>query len=143
MGFNLALDIAGTIENKKASRVLTSKDNSLIQDWVIEENEWIFGNVPYSKKELFVAKMLEQKNKGYSRKIQLLPASLDTQWFKKLRDEVADYFVFLHKWLSFKLAGVEDNAKFPSVLAIIGEPTEVQKECFKTLGWLVPKSDIP
>lgn len=139
LGFNLALDIAGTEENKKASRVITAEQNALLQDWIIEGDEWIYGNIPYSKKELFVAKMLEQKNKGYSRQIQLLPASVDTQWFKRLRDEVADYLVFINKRLSFKLAGVEENAKFPSVLAIVGELTEDQKSGLKTIGWLVPK----
>ena len=139
-GFNLALDIAGTHENKKAKRVITAEENSLIQDWVIAEDEWIYGNIPYSKKDLFVAKMLEQKNKGYARQIQLLPASPDTQWFKKLREEVADHILFLNKRLSFKLAGVEDdNAKFPCALAIIGDLTEAQKSQFRTIGWLVPK----
>lgn len=139
MDFNLALDIAGTPENKKAKRVITAEENSLITDWVIGDGEWIWGNIPYSKKEQFIEKMLEQKQKGYSRQIQLLPVFPETNWFKRLREEVADYLVFLNKRLSFKLAGVEENAKFASVLAIVGDLTEAQKEDFRTIGWLVPK----
>ena len=71
--------------------------------------------------------MLEQKQKAYSRQLQILPNSPDTKWFKKLREEVADYLVFLNKRLSFKLAGVEENAKLSSVLAIVGDLTEAQK----------------
>ncbi|MCB0342670.1 MAG: hypothetical protein KDD59_10520, partial [Bdellovibrionales bacterium] len=61
-GFNLALDICGTEENKKAPRVITVEQNALTVDWTIKEGEWIWGNVPYSLKVQFIQKMKEQKN---------------------------------------------------------------------------------
>lgn len=77
-GFDL--DVAASDENHLCDRYFTAETNALAQDWTTSKMWWC--NPPFSLKEEFLAKAVEQLEKG-NQGIMLLPSSQEAEWFRK------------------------------------------------------------
>lgn len=77
-GFDL--DVAASDENHLCDRYFTAEIDALIQEWITEKFWWC--NPPFSKKEEFIRKAIEELAKG-RRGLMLLPSSQEAEWFRK------------------------------------------------------------
>lgn len=76
-GFDL--DVAASDENHLCDRYFTAETNALAHDWITKKKWWC--NPPFSLKEQFLQKAVEQLEKGYEG-VMLLPSSQEAEWFR-------------------------------------------------------------
>ncbi len=80
-GNRFALDVAASDENHLCTRYFTAEMDALIQEWAVSPDELWWCNPPFSLKEKFLAKAVEQWAKGHQG-VMLLPSSQEAAWFR-------------------------------------------------------------
>lgn len=119
--YNFTLDPCATDFNAKCKKYYTKLDNGLKQDWG-KNNVWV--NPPYSKIDLWLEKIVEEKLK-YEDKINivlLMPARTDTRCFHKYiwdrelgtKRPWVEYIDFIKGRIKF--VGMKSGAPFPSMI---------------------------
>jgi phage N-6-adenine-methyltransferase len=81
-GNRFVLDVAASDENHLCPRYFTEETNALVQEWTVGIDELWWCNPPFSLKEEFLAKAVEQWAKG-NQGVMLLPSSQEAEWFRK------------------------------------------------------------
>lgn len=77
-GFDL--DVAASDTNNVCDRYFTAEINALTQTWTTAKKWWC--NPPFSLKELFLAKAVEELAQGHEG-MMLLPSSQEAAWFRR------------------------------------------------------------
>jgi len=113
--------------NVNAVSHLKQADNGLSVDW----NGRVYMNPPYGRGiEVWVEKLVAEYMSGnVSEAIALVPARVDTDWFRKFRDYA---ICFVDGRLKF--SGHENSAPFPSAVVYLGGDIDKFYEAFSSLG---------
>lgn len=118
-----------------AARHYTVVDDGLAQPWCGR----VFLNPPYGRGiEPWIKKLVTEHTSGRVEKaIALLPARVDTQWFRRLRDYPC---CFVKGRLTF--IGNENAAPFPSVVVYLGTDHETFTRTFAAIGDIWGRVDL-
>jgi phage N-6-adenine-methyltransferase len=113
--------------NVNAAKYFKQADNGLSADW----NGRVYMNPPYGRGiEVWVEKLVAAYMSGnVSEAIALVPARVDTDWFRKFRDYA---ICFVDGRLKF--SGHENSAPFPSAVVYLGGDIDKFYEAFSPLG---------
>ncbi len=113
--------------NVNAVNHFKQADNGLSADW----NGRVYMNPPYGRGiEVWVEKLVAEYMSGnVSEAIALVPARVDTDWFRKFRDYA---ICFIDGRLRF--SGHENAAPFPSAVVYLGGDIDKFYEAFSPLG---------
>lgn len=114
--YHFTLDPCATAENAKCGRYFTAEDDGLKQSW---RGERVFCNPPYGRHHTkrWVRKCAEEAEDPNTLIVLLIPARTDTAAFHDYlyqKDNVEIEFIRGR----LKYGGGENNAPFPSMLAI-------------------------
>lgn len=115
--------------NIPAAAHYTRHDDGLAQEWAGR----VYMNPPYGREiDAWIAKLIEEYQSGnVTEAIALVPARTDTQWWQRLRDY---HVCFVEGRLSFKGAGYNESAPFPSAVFYLGSNTDRFVDAFEEIG---------
>jgi phage N-6-adenine-methyltransferase len=115
------MDLAASPENAIAETYYTEEDDALIQPWALWGSEWCFCNPPYADIEPWVAKAVNEAEKG-AHVAMLVPASVGSNWWKMWVEPYA-YQSFLNGRLCFipnwKEQGFKQPPLYPKDCALL------------------------
>jgi phage N-6-adenine-methyltransferase len=126
------LDAAANDENKICDRYISKEENALVSEW--STSGIVFCNPPYSQKQQFLDKAIEQAKSG-QKIIMLVPASPETQFFKSCKDK-SDWLLCINGRLVFDGVGNSNagQAKFATMLVFFNRE---KTEKLNDLGWSI------
>ncbi len=115
--------------NVPAALHYTRADDGLAQPW----QGCVYMNPPYGREiDPWIAKLVSEYETGaVSEAIALVPARTDTQWWQRLRNY---HICFVTGRLSFKGAGNNESAPFPSAVVYLGNETDRFVSAFEGIG---------
>ncbi len=115
--------------NVPAALHYTRADDGLAQPW----RGCVYMNPPYGREiDPWIAKLVSEYETGaVSEAIALVPARTDTQWWQRLRNY---HICFVTGRLSFKGAGNNESAPFPSAVVYLGNETDRFVGAFEGIG---------
>jgi hypothetical protein len=118
----------------QAATVYTAADNGLAQRW----GGRVYLNPPYGREiDAWVAKLVEEYDAGtVSEAIALVPARVDTSWFRRL-----DPFPRCFVWGRLTFANAEHPAPFPSAIVYLGSNVARFIEVFEQVGSIFVRLD--
>lgn len=109
---DFAIDLAASPDNAVVDNYYTEADNALIQPWhQVKGVCWC--NPPYADIKPWVAKAVEESNKG-ANIFMLLPASVGSNWWRQYVDRKS-WAMFLNGRLTF----VGHTSPYPKDLALV------------------------
>ena len=118
----------------QARSTYTANDDGLAQRW----NGRVYLNPPYGREiDAWITKLVDEYQAGtVSEAIALVPARVDTEWFRRL-----DPFLrcFLHGRLTF--ANASNPAPFPSAVVYLGSNVTRFSEVFRQVGSIFARFD--
>lgn len=126
----ITLDVCANEQNKVCENFISKEQNALVSDWTT--SGIVFCNPPYSKKDEFLEKAIEQSKTG-QKIIMLVPCTPETLFFRQCKDK-SNWLLCMNGRLVFEGLGNNENsqAKFPSMLIFFKiEKTDKMKD----LGW--------
>jgi phage N-6-adenine-methyltransferase len=126
------LDAAANEQNKVCEHFISKEKNALVNDWAT--SGIVFCNPPYSQKQQFLDKAIEQAKAG-QKIILLVPASPETEFFRQAKEK-ADWLLCLNGRLVFDGIGNTNagQAKFATMLVYFNI-NRIDK--MKDLGWSI------
>jgi hypothetical protein len=111
----------------QARETYTAADDGLAQRWAGR----VYLNPPYGREiDAWVTKLVEEYDAGtVSEAIALVPARVDTEWFRRL-----DSFPRCFVWGRLTFANAEHPAPFPSAVVYLGSNVRRFVEAFGAVG---------